>query len=152
MKKEFDIKMQHLEDELLALKQWKQKSAQTLTTKEFPFSLTFNLEIYGQFEIGVRSDKFAVVSIQTIDGTTPIGAIYFSLQDVEGRAIYTRRVVNTGNPSDHADYLINVVDYNNNQDLQTLMGGGTVVLNYNAVFVCTSDVNISISYQDLYPN
>lgn len=152
MRNNFDLKLKHFEDELLALKQYKLLSTDTLTTKSFDFSLTFNMEIYGQFEIGVRSDKYAKLSIQTTDGTTPIGAVYFDIQDDEGRSIYTRKVVNTGNPSDHADYLVNVIDYNNNDDLQTLMGGGTVELTYNAVFVCTSDVTINITYEDLYAN
>ena len=146
MQNEFDKEILAMNSEILALKQQREKSANILKTQTTNLSLTFNLEIAGQFDPYVRSDKMAVIDIDSGDNN-PLTGITFNITGLNDRII--RHVPIYDNTSGHIGYMVFIYS-NNSTDMNTLMGGGTVTLTYGAKISATTSITPTVTYKDLW--
>lgn len=148
MQNEFDKEILAMNSEILALKQQREKSANVLKTQTVNLSLTFNLEIAGQFDLYVRSDKMAVIDIDSGDNN-PLTGITFNINGLNNRIIRHMPIYdkNTG----HIGYMVFIYS-NNSTDMNTLMGGGTVTLTYSANISATATITPTVTYKDLWVN
>lgn len=146
MQNEFDKEILAMNSEILALKQQREKSANVLKTQTANLSLTFNLEIAGQFDPYVRSDKMAVIDIDSGDNN-PLTGITFNIAGLNDRII--RHVPIHDNTNGHIGYMVFIYS-NNSTDMNTLMGGGTVTLTYGAKISATTSITPTVTYKDLW--
>lgn len=146
MQNEFDKEILAMNSEILALKQQREKSANVLKTQTTNLSLTFNLEIAGQFDPYVRSDKMAVIDIDSGDNN-PLTGITFNITGLNDRII--RHVPIYDNTNGHIGYMVFIYS-NNSTDMNTLMGGGTVTLTYGAKISATASITPTVTYKDLW--
>lgn len=151
MQDDFSREMNAMANEILALKQFKAKTASQLTTVETSLTLNFNLELldrWGYTE--VRSDKYAIIEISPNSTNVPLASLYFDVTDFKGRSpVVDKRVDNS---TGAVQYLVHIYDFDlsANNDLSTLEGGGSVALSYNTVLTTTDSVEVTVSYEDLY--
>lgn len=146
MRNEFDTEINNLQAEILALKQQKQTSANTLNTQSQTVTLTFNLELAGGAPMYVRSDKMAIIDIDA-GNNNPLVGVNYNITGLDNRTIRDIPIYdeNTG----HIGHMMFIFS-NNNDDLTTLLNGGTVTLTYNLTVSATTDVTISVNYEDLW--
>lgn len=148
MDSEFNRKILDMNREILALKQQREKSANVLHTISAPITLTFDLEIAGQFDVYVRSDKMAVISIDSGDNN-PLMNLSFDISSLDDRLI--RHVPIYDESTGKVGFMVFIYSYNQ-QDLDTLEGGGSVTLTYDATITATANITPTITYSDLWVN
>lgn len=147
MLNQFDKEINNLRREVLALKQQKEKSASVLQTVTETITLSFDLElIMSQWLIPiVRSQNMAIIDFGTSDN--PLVGVNYNITGLDDRII--RDVPYYDSATGHIGRMVYI--YSNNQsDLSTLQGGGTVTLTYDVEISSTSELEISTSYEDLW--
>lgn len=143
----FDRKIRDIQNEILTLKNLKEKSAMVLRTMEVPFTLTFNI-IEDSGGYSYYADKTAVIKISA-DGTDPFTQIYFDVNDFDYRTLFCRRYIDE-NTGDYC-YYVTILDDQNATDIQKIQQGQTVTINYSAKLVSTSVSTITTTYINWYP-
>jgi hypothetical protein len=146
MQNEFEKELIAMNREILALKQQREKSANIFHTQTTDLTLNFDLEIAGQFDLYVRSDKMAVIDID-IGTNNPLLGLTFNVNGLDDRII--RNVQTYNNNNGHIGYLVYIYS-NNATDMSTLAGGGSVSLTYNASISSTAAIIPTVTYQDLW--
>lgn len=146
MHNEFDNDINALGREIAALKQERQKSASVLRTERVLYGLTFNLEIAGMMATYVRSDKMAIIDIDT-DGNNPLVGVSFDVNDLDDRTIRSVPIYNEN--TGHIGYMVYILS-NNSDDISTLAGGGSVTLGYDINISTTTEITTTITYEDLW--
>lgn len=146
MRNEFDNDIVSMSREIAAMKQEKEKSANVLQTESTSQSLSFDLEIAGMMATYVRSDKMAIIDIDT-GGNNPLIGVTFDISGLDNRTIRSVPIYNenTGN----IGYMVYILS-NNSDDISTLSGGGSVTLNYNVKISSTAAITTTITYEDLW--
>lgn len=144
----FDAEIKRINNEILALKQQKEKYAQVMKTMSTSVLLHFDLELsYSQWGwTTVRSNKMAIVNIDAGDNNPLIGVQY----NVTG---LNSRIIRDVAIYDEADDSIGRMIYvfsQNNSDLQTLSGGGSVGLDYEMIITSTAAVSVTVEYENLW--
>lgn len=144
----FDVEIKKINNEILALKQQKEKYAQVMKTVSTSVSLHFNLELsYSQWGfVTVRSDKMAIVKIDARDNNPLIGAQY-NIAELNSRII---RDVATYDATDDSIGRMVYVFSQNSDDLQTLNNGGSVELDYEMIITSTTAVSVTVEYKNLW--
>lgn len=146
MRNEFDSDITAMSAEIAALKQEREKSANVLQTSTSSYSLTFNLEIAGMMVPYVRSDKMAIIDIDA-GGNNPLIGITFDVNGLNNRTIRSVPIYDNG--TGHIGYMVYILS-NNNDDMDTLSGGGTVTLSYDVNISTTAEITTTITYEDLW--
>ena len=148
MLNQFDKEINNLSREVVALKQQKEKSATVLQTFTTTTTLTFNLELTSSQGLAVvRSDKMAIIDFG--DSGNPLVGVSYNISGLNDRTIRDVPYYNAN--TGHIGRMVYI--YSNNQsDLSTLQGGGTVTLSYQVTLTSTAELSISTSYQDLWTN
>ena len=143
----FDTEINNMEREVAALKQVREKAANTLMTQSQSVTLNFSLELVttGGTPM-VRSDKMAIIDIDT-GGNNPLVGVNYSVTGLNNRVIRDIPIYNQN--TGHIGRMVFIVS-NNSSDYSTLAGGGSVNLTYNITLSSTASVNLSTSYQDLW--
>lgn len=143
----FDKEIRSIESEILALKQQKEKMAQVMKTTSTTVSLTFELEIHNilGFDV-VRSKKIAKVKIDTGDNLALLGVSY-NIASLDSRTI--RDMAYYDNGTGEIGRMVSIFSQNDT-DLQTLIGGGSVILNYDMVITSTANFQVTVVYDDLW--
>lgn len=147
MDRSFNNDIIAMEREIAALKQQKEKSANTLQVKEYRVNLSFELEIHTYVYSYIRSKTLAIITVDTGD-INPLMGLEFDVASLDNRTIENNPMIDedTGKKG----YLISI--YSNNQsDYDTLSGGGTVTLNYTAIIKTTADATVSVEYKNIWP-
>lgn len=144
----FDSEIKKRTNEILALKQQKKKKAQTMRTITTTVPLQFNLELnYSQWGwTTVRSDKMAIVHIDT-NGNNPLIGVQYNLNGLNSRIIRDVGLYNHEN--DAIGRMVYVFSQNSN-DMQILNNGGSVRLDYEMIITSTSDISVTVSYENLW--
>ena len=146
MYNEFTKELVSMNNEILALKQQREKSANTFHTQTVDLSLTFDLEIAGNFDPYVRSDKMAIIDIDA-GGNNPLLGITFNINGLDDRII--RHVPIYNNNTGRVGYMVFIYS-NNATDMSTLAGGGSVTLTYSASISATATITPTVTYEDLW--
>lgn len=147
--KDFSEKMVRLNEELLALKQEKQKSAASLETVEYRLTLTFTLE----FATGsggllyIRSSKRANISVKSTDERNALVGVYFDVGDLNSRLIFERMLQENESENGQVNRLV-FIQSDNNDDYADLDAGKTVTVSYDVVVSTTSASEVSVTYED----
>jgi len=146
----FSKKILWIKQELKNLKTAHVKTATTIATTASERTLTFALKLhdYGGGYYEVFSAKRAVITLSTSDDTNMISAVYLknvTPNNVDGRNIFVRR---RAGGSHNAVYEIWIYSMNAN-DYNTLIGGGSVSLNYTIQMVGSSKFTSSVTWEDL---
>lgn len=142
----FAMKIKALEKEVRALKTTHIKTATTISTMEASASITFNLFMPDAYTI--VSDKRAIITLTTADGTDMISACYLdgvTPANLNSRYPFIYRI---NSPAGQAKYEVVLLSQNAN-DYQTISGGGSVQLNYNLKLIGSSKFTVSVSYTDI---
>lgn len=144
----FNSEIKKITNEILALKQQKKKKAQTMRTITTTVPLQFNLELnYSQWGwTTVRSDKMAIVRID-INGNNPLIGVQYNLNGLDSRII--RDVGFYNHENDSIGRMVYVFSQNSN-DMQILNNGGSVRLDYEMIITSTSDISVTVSYENLW--
>jgi len=140
------MKLKALEKEVRALKTTHIKTATTISTMESSASITFNLFMPDEYTI--VSDKRAIITLTTADGTDMISACYLdgvTPANLNSRYPFIYRI---NSPAGQAKYEVVLLSQNAN-DYQTISGGGSVQLNYNLKLIGSSKFTVSVSYTDI---
>ena len=149
---EFWMRINNIGKEIKNLKTAHFKTASTIDTMSANGSLTFDLKLYGNplayWEI--FSKKRAVITLTTTDNTNMISALYLrgvTPSNTNNRYIFTHREA-----SGQGEAKFSVYVYSQNEDdFNTLSGGGTVTLNYGIQGVGSSQFTMSIAYEEINP-
>lgn len=143
----FDKEIRSIESEILALKQQKEKMAQVMRTTSATVPLTFELEIHNilGFDV-VRSKKIAKVKIDTGNNLALIG-VHYNIVSLDSRTIRDMGYFDNG--TGEIGRMISIFSQNAT-DLQTLIGGGSVILNYDMVITSTANFQVTVVYDDLW--
>jgi len=140
------MKIKALEKEVRALKTTHIKTATTISTMEASASITFNLFMPDEYTI--VSDKRAIITLTTADGTDMISACYLdgvTPANLNSRYPFIYRI---NSPAGQAKYEVILLSQNAN-DYQTISGGGSVQLNYNLKLIGSSKFTVSVSYTNI---
>lgn len=145
----FDMEIVRLENELRAYKSADAKSATMLQTQIYTQQISFDLELVSvQGVTMVRSDKAAIIEFESGDNN-PLVSVNYEISGLDNRTI--RDIPYYDTQTDRIGRMVFI--YSNNQsDLSTLQGGGSVNLNYTMKITSTAEMSISVSYQDLWVN
>lgn len=145
-------KIEYFRKEIRNLKTAHFKTATTLATASQSGSVSLPLQLFGDPGIYwlVASSKKAVVTLTTTDNTNMISALYLTgvtPSNVDDRRIYVYRVA-----SNPGECKFEIAVYSENQnDYDTLAGGGSINVSYNIQAVGTSNFNVSVTYKDFNP-
>lgn len=142
----FYDRLKKLESEMRLLKTAHIKTATTISTLSKTTGINFNL-VLDDLTGTVFSDKRAIITATTTDGTDMISACYLDGMTVallDERNIKIERL----KASDGMVKFGVVVVNGNAQDWNTLWSGGTVRLNYNIMVVGSSNFNLNVRYAD----
>lgn len=148
----FIKKMEYFKKEIRNLKTAHLKTATTLATTSKSGAVSLPLQLFGDPGVYwlVASSKKAVVTLTTTDNTNMISALYLTgvtPSNVDDRRIFVYRVA-----SNPGECKFEIAVYSENQnDYNTLSGGGSVNVGYNIQAVGTSNFNINITYKDFNP-
>ena len=143
----FDKEITAMMNEILALKQEKERSALNLETVETTVTLTFDLELYNNWGImSVRSDKMAKVTIETGDNN-PLVGVEYDIDTLNSRII--RDVASFDVGTGDIGRLVYLFS-RNDDDLSTLAGGGSVTVSYTMRIISTTAVTVTVEYEDLW--
>lgn len=146
MNNEFNKEILSLSREVAALKKQKEKSATTLQTFKTSITLTFDLEIAAwQGLTIVRSDKMAIIDFG--DSGSPLVGVSYNISGLNDRTI--RDIPYYDSTTGHIGRMIFIFS-NNQSDLSTLQGGGTVTLTYSTTLTSTTELSVTTNYQDLW--
>lgn len=147
----FDSMVLSLENEILALKEARIKSASTLKTQRKAFNVTFDYEYYQSPWGGGwgRCKKWAVITLQTASATplTMVMVDYSSTPSISTYPIFLNKGYNstTGNML----YYFRGYDYDSD-DVSKLSAGKAVSKTYKMIAVATCDFDVTVSYEDLW--
>lgn len=144
---EFEEKIKHLERELRYLKTAHIKTATTINTMSANISTNFTL--YMPDEYTILSNKRAIITLTTGDGTDMISACYIvgiNPDNYNQRYPFLRRIDST---TGQVRYELVVVSQNPD-DYTTLSGGGTVNLSYTVQAVGSSQFSATVEYNDIF--
>ena len=142
----FDERMIALETEIRNLKTAHLKTATTISTKTANQALNFSL--YLPDEYSILSTQRAVITMTSKNNTDMISSCYLvsvTPSNLNDRFVFIKRVQS---PTGTAKFDV-VVFSQNQDDYDTLSGGGSVNLNYTVQLVGSSDYNVSVEYRAL---
>lgn len=149
---DLDQKIKYFEKEIRDLKTAHVKTSTTIATLEKPATIVLPLKLFGTpgqyWE--VISSKKAVLKLTSTDGTDMISALYINglaPQQLNNRYVFVRR---RASGAGSVAYEVYAYSYNNN-DYDTLAGGGTINLNYSLTAVGSSNYNLAVSYEEFDP-
>lgn len=147
----FTVKLKKIIEEVRDLKTSPIKTATQLATEKKSINITMPMTVHpGASPSYAYSYKRAFITATSSDGSNMITSctVQNNAGDVQSHNLLVRSVtifpVECG---DIATYSAIVYSRNSN-DIQMLVGGGSVTLNYTIDFICTSDFTLSIRYED----
>ena len=150
---DFEQEIIRLEQEVLALKTCAIKTSTQMATKSVTQAISYDLDYSAQlmpnFAWGFET---VIITMTSTDGTNMLTSCTLeNSKDAAGHNLLSRGMqfipTNCGNV---AQYKISVFS-RNTTDIQTLAGGGSVILNYNMILTATSDFTVSVSSEPYNP-
>lgn len=141
----YNKRINALKREIRNLKTAHFKTATTISTISKTANITFSLyldtntyEIYG--------DKRAIITLTTTDNSEMISACYINglTSNLNSRYISVQRITSSAGTIKYEVVIIS----QNTDDFNTLIGGGSVNLNYTLTLVGSSKFNTSVSYRN----
>lgn len=149
----FTEKVRKMIQEVRDLKTCPIKTATQLATEKKSIDISMPMTVHpGGSPSYAYSSKRAFITATSSDGSNMITSctVQNNAGDVQNHNLLLRSIsifpVECG---DTATYSAVVYSRNYN-DIQTLVGGGSVTLNYTIDFICTSSVTLSVRYEDFY--
>lgn len=146
----FDERIINLQRELTTLKTTAAKSATTLETKTASGTLNFNLTITRNpvsGATGTSSTQRAIVTITSQNNRNFLSMLTFGISTLDGRGL---QVLRRPSSAGVAQFCV-VVGSGNQDDYQTLIGGGSISLSYGFTVTATADFSMSVSYENYNP-
>lgn len=145
-------KIRYIEKEIKNLKTARFKTASTISTMTSNSSISLPLKLFGDASLyyEIISSKRAVVTLTTADNTNMISALYLdgiTPSNLNDRYIFIHKL---NSDAGQARFAIYVYSQNQN-DFNTLAGGGSVNVNYNIQAVGSSRFTMSVKYEDFNP-
>lgn len=145
-------RIKNIEHEIKNLKTARFKTASTISTTTQNGNVTLPLKLFGNpstyYE--VISSKRAVITLTTSDNTNMISALYLdgiTPSNTNDRYIFVHKLNSNAGKSRFAIYVYS----QNENDFNTLAGGGSVNVSYNIQGVGSSRFTMSINYEDFDP-
>lgn len=136
--------------EIEALKTARFKTATTISTMTVNGSVNLPLKLVGPTRYDIISSKQAIITLTTADNTNMVSALYLrniTPSTVNDRYIFIDRLASDAGQAKFAMYVYS----HNEDDFNTLSGGGSITLNYGVQGVGSSRFTISITYEDFDP-
>jgi len=147
----FTARIKKMTEEVRDLKTCPIKTATQLATKKKSINIVMDMTVFPHPPYTYAfSVKKAFITATSNDGSNMITSctVQDNAGDVSGHNLAGRSIsifsVECGSTATYSA----VVFSTNNNDIQTIVGGGTVTLNYTIDFICTSDFTLSIRYED----
>lgn len=147
----FTAKVKKIIEEVRDLKTCPIKTATQMATKKSSINISMPMTVHpGVSPAYAYSSKRAFITATSTDGTNMLTSctVQDNAGDVQSHNLLGRSVtifpVECGSVGTHSA----IVYSRNPNDIQTLVGGGTLTLNYTLDFICTSDFTLSIRYED----
>ena len=147
--KDFSEEFNIISNELLALKNEYKKSLENLVTVAYNVNLSFDLELYdfGDGNVG-RSDKMALVLFD-VGADNPLVSVEYNINNLNNVEIRDVPYFDSG--SGKIGRLIYVIDHNSS-DINKLVNGESVQLNYTITLNSTTAMEYDVSYNDWWVN
>lgn len=143
----YDKKIKDLEREILNLKTGYFKTATTISTTTKNTTLNFSLAL-DSLSGTISSSQRAIITLTTNNNTNMINACYLvgaTPTNLDSRTVQIQRL----RPINGTIRFGIAVFSQNQNDFNTLMGGGSVNLSYTIQAVGSSDFSLSISYKPI---
>lgn len=145
-------RIKNIEKEIKNLKTARFKTAATISTMTQDNTITLPLKLFGDplYYYEIISSKRAVVTLTTTDNTDMISALYLkgvTPSNLNNRYIFVHKLNSTAGKARFAIYVYS----QNENDYNTLAGGGSVNVSYNIQGVGSSQFTMSINYEDFDP-
>lgn len=137
-----------LESEIRNLKTAHFKTATTINTMTATANITFSLYL-DQLTGEIYGDKRAIITLVTEDNTEMVSACYVNGLDptmTQNNRFMEVQRINSANGQIKYEVLITS---QNADDFATLMGGGSVVLDYTLTLVGSSKFTASVDYRNI---
>ena len=145
----YDKKIKYFEQEIRNLKDAHIKTSTTIKTKTLETSVEFSLYLPTYpLTTEILSTQRAIITLTASDSTNMISACYLknvTPNNLNDRYIFVNRL---SSDNGEAKYGISVFSQNVD-DLNTLIGGGSVNLTYNIQVVGSSDYSLSVEYKNI---
>ena len=144
---EFDEQIKYLQAEIKQLKTAHIKTATKISTMELNTNVAFSLTLEplsGQ----IFSTQRAIITMVSSNSTNMISACYLdgaTPTNLDSRFVYINRI---HSDSGKVQFDVSVFSQNQN-DYDTLAGGGSVDLNYTVKLIGSSKFTASVSYRSI---
>lgn len=141
---EFNTMINRMEQEILALKTSKVKTSGTLAIQEQSVALSLPLTL-NTLSGQVYSSKQAVITLKSSDEGNFLSSLYLGMTGVDNRVFrVNRRYSDAG-----VVKFVVIITAGNATDWQTLYGGGSVTVSFNANIRTTSECSLSLAYEEV---
>lgn len=147
----FTARVKKMTEEVRDLKTCPIKTATQLATKKKSINISMPMTVHpGTSPSYAYSYKRAYITATSSDGSNMLTSctLQDNAGDVEDHNLLGRAVSIFSVECGSAATYSAVVYSRNYNDIQTITGGGTLVLNYTIDFICTSDFMLSVRYED----
>lgn len=141
---EFNTMIDRMGQEILALKTSKVKASGTLAIQEQSVALSLPLTL-NTLSGEVYSSKQAVITLKASDGSNFLSSLYLEMSGVDNRVFRANRQYSNAG----VVKFVVIITAGNATDWQTLYGGGSVTINFNANVRTTSECSLSLAYEDV---
>lgn len=141
---EFNTMIDRMGQEILALKTSKVKTSGTLAIQEQSVALSLPLTL-NTLSGEVYSSKQAVITLKASDGSNFLSSLYLEMSGVDNRVFRANRQYSDAG----VVKFVVIITAGNATDWQTLYGGGSVTINFNANVRTTSECSLSLAYEDV---
>lgn len=147
MNNNFDKELDEISRELLALKSESLKAPENLETVVENIQLSFDLELhnFGDGNVG-RSKKMAVL-LFNFGSSNPLLSVDYNISGLN--SVDIRDVPYFDDVNGRIGRLIYVIDHNSS-DITKLNNGQAVTLTYNIRVNCSSPIDYSLTYENLW--
>lgn len=143
----FTGRLNALKAEVRNLKTAHFKTSTALAVASQNSQVSFALKAYGTYAISVMSEKKAIVTLTTADGTNMVSAVYLkgaTPSNLNRRRVFVDRLNSSAGQARFAIWVYS----QNPDDFTALSGGGQIDVSYAIECVGTSRFNVSIEYVD----